>query len=104
MRLTLRSLRSRIKPLIIPLALVLAVPSAAAGCSGGSGNTVTVVIGYQPNTIDTVNAGTLLRSLGYFEQQLHQLGRTTGKKYTVDWEAYDTGAPITTQRPRSSSS
>ncbi|WP_245594330.1 ABC transporter substrate-binding protein [Actinospica robiniae] len=76
---------------------MLAVPSAAAGCSGGSGNTVTVVIGYQPNTIDTVNAGTLLRSLGYFEQQLHQLGRTTGKKYTVDWEAYDTGAPITTQ-------
>jgi NitT/TauT family transport system substrate-binding protein len=80
------------------LALVMAASSLAAGCGGsGSAKTVTVVVGYQPNTIDTVNAGTLLRSLGYFEQQLDQLGRSTGKKYKVDWEAYDTGAPITTQ-------
>jgi NitT/TauT family transport system substrate-binding protein len=86
------------KRLILPLVLALAAPMTAAGCSSaGSGNTITVVVGYQPNTIDTVNAGTLLRSLGYFEQQLDQLGRTTGKKYTVDWEAYATGAPITTQ-------
>lgn len=87
-----------IRRLIVPLALVLSASSLTAGCgSGDSGNTVTVVVGYQPNTIDTVNAGTLLRSLGYFEQQLAQLGRTNGKKYKVDWEAYDTGAPITTQ-------
>ncbi|MBW8803328.1 MAG: ABC transporter substrate-binding protein [Catenulisporales bacterium] len=86
----------RIRSLI--LALALTASSAAAGCGGsGSAKTVTVVVGYQPNTIDTVNAGTLLRSLGYFEQQLDQLGRTTGKKYKVQWDAYDTGAPITTQ-------
>lgn len=90
--------RTRIRNLILALTLALTTSAAAAGCSSANtSNTVTVSVGYQPNTIDTVNAGTLLRSLGYFEQQLSQLGRTTGKKYKVDWEAYDTGAPITTQ-------
>jgi NitT/TauT family transport system substrate-binding protein len=83
--------------LIFPLVLAMASSAAAACGSSGSSDTVTVVVGYQPSTIDTVNAGTLLRSEGYFEQQLGALGRTTGKKYKVDWEAYDTGAPITTQ-------
>ena len=73
-----------------------AVPSAACSTSS-SGDTVTIVVGYQSKTINTVNAGTLLRSLGYFQQQLDALGKSTGKKYTVSWEDYATGAPITTQ-------
>ncbi|MGQ4359165.1 ABC transporter substrate-binding protein [Streptomyces sp. SAS_272] len=69
-----------------------------AGCGSaeaGSGSTVTVTVGYQSKTINTVTAGTLLRSLGYFEKELNALG--DGKTYKVDWQDYATGAPITAQ-------
>src|SRR5581483_11307486 len=79
----------------------LAAGPALAGCSlagqASASNAITVVIGYQSKTIDTVTAGTLLRSLGYFAQRLDALGRTDGKKYTVVWQDYSTGAPITAE-------
>ncbi|MFG1694863.1 ABC transporter substrate-binding protein [Nonomuraea sp. NPDC049309] len=64
------------------------VAGAAGGASEGDGGTTTVVVGYQSKTINTVTAGTLLRSLGYLEKRL-------GPRYTVEWQDYDTGAPIT---------
>lgn len=73
------------------------VGCTVAGASTGGGSTTQVVIGYQSETINTVTAGTLLRSLGYFERDLAALGRKTGKKYTVSWQNYSTGAPITAQ-------
>lgn len=69
------------------LALVAASGCSVAGAAGGTGKTK-LVIGYQSKTINTVTAGTLLRSLGYLEKRL-------GDKYTVEWQDYDTGAPIT---------
>lgn len=80
------------------LAAAALLAPTAAGCSNQSSNDdPTIVVGYQSKTIDTVNAGTLLRSLGYFEQQLNALSKTTGKHYRVVWQDYATGAPITTQ-------
>ncbi|GDY29065.1 ABC transporter substrate-binding protein [Gandjariella thermophila] len=81
------------------VAVVSALVAALGGCGGGAsaGETVPVVVGYQSRTINTVTAGTLLRSLGYFEKRLAELGARTGKKYTVTWRDYDTGAPITAQ-------
>lgn len=88
---------------------VLAVTAAAAalaaalcGCTvagnaATTAGTVQIVIGYQSKTIDTVTAGTLLRSLGYFQQQLSALSQQTGQKYSVVWQDYSTGAPITAQ-------
>ncbi|MFI9155596.1 ABC transporter substrate-binding protein [Streptomyces sp. NPDC053367] len=78
-------------------ASVLLLPLSACGGSAeaGDGSTVTVTVGYQSKTINTVTAGTLLRSLGYFEKQLNALG--DGKTYKVDWQDYATGAPITAQ-------
>ncbi|MEU9253661.1 ABC transporter substrate-binding protein [Streptomyces sp. NPDC048270] len=82
-------------------ALVLLVAPAAAGCAEASGTagsqTVTVTVGYQSKTINTVTAGTLLRSLGYFEQELAARGKRDGVAYKVDWQDYATGAPITAQ-------
>lgn len=76
-------------PLLLPL-------SACGGdAQAGDGSTVTVTVGYQSKTINTVTAGTLLRSLGYFEQQLDALH--DGHTYKVDWQDYATGAPITAQ-------
>jgi NitT/TauT family transport system substrate-binding protein len=77
---------------IVPL-LPLSACGGAAGA--GDGSTVTVTVGYQSKTINTVTAGTLLRSLGFFEQQLHALG--DGVTYKVVWQDYATGAPITAQ-------
>ncbi|NUS16974.1 MAG: ABC transporter substrate-binding protein [Streptomyces sp.] len=79
-------------------ALLLPLAGCGSGTDGGSGGgTVTVHVGYQSKTINTVTAGTLLRSLGYFEQQLDALGRRDGTTYKVDWQDYATGAPITAQ-------
>ena len=82
-------------------ALVATVVLAATGCSvdsaGKDDNAVNVVIGYQSKTINTVTAGTLLRAQGYLEHRLDDIGAKTGKKYHVEWQDYDTGAPITAQ-------
>ncbi len=72
----------------------------AAGCSldnATSGNTVRVVIGYQSKTINTVTAGTLLKAKGFLEQRLAKITAGGGPKYQVQWQDYDTGAPITAQ-------
>ncbi|MEU1177304.1 ABC transporter substrate-binding protein [Streptomyces sp. NPDC005820] len=78
-------------------AALLLLPLTACGGSAaaGDGSTVTVTVGYQSKTINTVTAGTLLRSLGYFEKQLDALH--DGHTYKVDWQDYATGAPITAQ-------
>lgn len=82
-------------------ALAATVVLAATGCSvdsaGTDDNAVNVVIGYQSKTINTVTAGTLLRAQGYLEHRLDDIGAKTGKKYHVEWQDYDTGAPITAQ-------
>ncbi|MET8585301.1 ABC transporter substrate-binding protein [Streptomyces collinus] len=78
-------------------AATLLLPLSACGGSAeaGDGSTVTVTVGYQSRTINTVTAGTLLRSLGYFEKRLNALH--DGRTYKVDWQDYATGAPITAQ-------
>ncbi|MFF6982891.1 ABC transporter substrate-binding protein [Streptomyces sp. NPDC008343] len=71
------------------------------GCGGnaaaGDDKHVTVTVGYQSKTINTVTAGTLLRSLGYFERELAAQGKRDGVSYKVQWQDYATGAPITAQ-------
>ncbi|MFD6858254.1 ABC transporter substrate-binding protein [Rhodococcus sp. NPDC060090] len=88
------------KRTVTAFALVAAVSSTAA-CSlegtGSSDDTVRVVVGYQSKTINTVTAGTLLRAQGYLEQRLQSLTDSTGVEYSVEWQDYDTGAPITAQ-------
>jgi NitT/TauT family transport system substrate-binding protein len=85
------------KPKAAAAAAVLLLPLTACGgnAAAGDGSTVTVTVGYQSKTSNTVTAGTLLRSLGYFEKELNSLG--DGKHYKVQWQDYATGAPITAQ-------
>ncbi|ROP35907.1 ABC transporter substrate-binding protein [Saccharothrix texasensis] len=78
-------------------AALVAVASTSCVAGAASDDEVTVVVGYQSKTINTVTAGTLLRELGHFERRLVELGRRTGKRYEVTWQDYDTGAPITAQ-------
>lgn len=67
--------------------------SCSAGAASSSDHGHVVVIGYQSKTINTVTAGTLLRQLGYFERDLKKVA----PGWTVRWQDYSTGAPITAQ-------
>ena len=69
---------------------------AVSGPAPGAGRT-TVVVGYQSKTINTVTAGTLLRAKGFLEQRLAAITAAGGARYQVEWQDYDTGAPITAQ-------
>ncbi|MFD9306986.1 ABC transporter substrate-binding protein [Streptomyces sp. NPDC060048] len=89
----------RTRALAPALLLLLPLAAACGGASGADGGpkTVTVTVGYQSKTINTVTAGTLLRSLGYFEEELAARGGKDGVTYKVEWQDYATGAPITAQ-------
>lgn len=79
---------------------LLACALMVAGCSLDSataGDSVDVVVGYQSKTINTATAGTLLRARGYLEHRLADITARTGTRYRVEWQDYDTGAPITAQ-------
>jgi len=73
------------------LVLVASACSVAGADTESSAHVVT--IGYQSKTINTVTAGTLLRERGYFEEELERID----PDLEVDWQDYDTGAPITAQ-------
>ena len=84
------------KAIAASLVLLLAPLTACGGsATTGAGSTVTITVGYQSKTINTVTAGTLLRYLGSFEKELKALG--DGTTYKVNWQDYATGAPITAQ-------
>lgn len=83
------------------VSVAVTVVVLAAGCSlesaAGTSGVVSVVIGYQSKTINTVTAGTLLRAQGYLEHRLADITARTRTRYAVRWQDYDTGAPITAQ-------
>jgi NitT/TauT family transport system substrate-binding protein len=79
----------------VPLLAAGLAATALSACSvaGAASSQDVVVIGYQSKTINTVTAGTLLRDLGYFEADLKKVDPDV----KVEWQDYDTGAPITAQ-------
>jgi NitT/TauT family transport system substrate-binding protein len=81
--------------------LAAVLVTATAGCSLDSkpqaAGEVTVVVGYQSKTINTATAGALLKAKGFLEKRLDDITKRTNVKYTVQWQDYDTGAPITAQ-------
>lgn len=75
----------------------VALSSVLSGCGMFDSKTVVVNVGYQSKTINTVNAGTLMRDRGDFEKALDRLSATTGEKYRVVWQDFSSGAPLTAQ-------
>lgn len=90
-----RTQARRIVPAALAAALFLPLTACGGSASAGDSKSVTVTVGYQSKTINTVTAGTLLRSLGYFESALKAQGARDGITYKVEWQDYATGAPIT---------
>ncbi len=83
------------------VAMAAALVLTSAGCSLDSkapaAGEVNVVVGYQSKTINTATAGALLKAKGFLEQRLADITKRTNVRYTVQWQDYDTGAPITAQ-------
>jgi NitT/TauT family transport system substrate-binding protein len=65
--------------------------------SRAGGGPVHLTVGYQSKTINTVTAGTLLRDLGILERRLGQLSKKSGRQYSLEWQDYPSGPPITAQ-------
>lgn len=94
----------RVLPVLVVATLVLSACSSgtddaqpAAPGTPAKGEKVNLTIGYQSKTINTVTAGTLLKDLGILERRLDEIGRQNGNSYTVRWEDYPSGPPITAQ-------
>jgi NitT/TauT family transport system substrate-binding protein len=87
------------RTLAVLLSAATAIPLTACSLDSQTEpeGTVNVVIGYQSKTINTVTAGTLLKAKGFLEKRLDDLSKTTDTEYNVEWQDYDTGAPITAQ-------
>ena len=56
--------------------------------------TLTLTIGTQNHTIQTVTAGLIVQRLGLLEHFLPREGRYSGTQYQVQWWNYSSGAPI----------
>jgi NitT/TauT family transport system substrate-binding protein len=82
---------------LVAAATVCSLASCSLDSTSRSADTVNVVIGYQSKTINTVTAGTLLKAKGFLEKRLADITKRTNTKYSVQWQDYDTGAPITAQ-------
>ncbi|MGB8405271.1 MAG: ABC transporter substrate-binding protein [Mycobacterium sp.] len=89
--------RWRARAAALLAALAVGGAPLLTGCGMLSEPTVVVNVGYQSKTINTINAGTLLRDRGDFEQALKELGSATGTKYRVVWQDFASGAPLTAQ-------
>ncbi|GAA3949192.1 ABC transporter substrate-binding protein [Gordonia caeni] len=83
------------RPLITAATAATLLVSSLSACSLVDGPTDVVNIGYQSKTLNTINAGTLLRDRGTFEKALERLGRSNGKRYRVQWHDFSSGAPLT---------
>lgn len=87
--------RSRGRLTVAAVTVGAALSGMLSGCGVVGGDTVTVNVGYQSKTINTVNAGTLMRDRGEFEKALSDAGKKTGTKYRVVWQDFSSGAPLT---------
>lgn len=90
-----RSARGRGRLLVAAATAVTALSSALTGCTMFDTDTVVVNVGYQSKTINTINAGTLMRDRGELEAALDRAGAKSGTRYRVVWQDFSSGAPLT---------
>jgi NitT/TauT family transport system substrate-binding protein len=69
------------------LALMLARPAGA--------ETVTIGIGTQDTTTNTVTAGTVVRQMHLLEKYLPTAGKYANIKFELDWQNFTSGPPVT---------
>lgn len=78
--------------IVIAVGLLAAVILTAASFRP---ETITIGIGTQNMTTNTVTGGVVLRQLGLLEKNLPRSGRYRGVSYALDWQNATSGPPIT---------
>lgn len=91
-------LTARIAPQI-PVCWQKSVRDAKESTNGGSKSqkcveTITIAIGTQNKTIQTVTAGLIIQHLGLLEHFLPRRGRYCNTDYQIHWRDFTSGAPI----------
>jgi sulfonate transport system substrate-binding protein len=76
---------------------VAAIAAAVLACAGTAGaqTVVTIGIGTQDTTTNTVTAGTIIRELKLFEKYLPKDGKYAQIKFQLDWNNFTSGPPVT---------
>jgi NitT/TauT family transport system substrate-binding protein len=78
---------------------VAAIAAASLACllAGGAWaqTTVTIGIGTQDTTTNTVTTGTIIRELKLFEKHLPKDGKYANIKFQLDWNNFTSGPPVT---------
>src|SRR5260370_561931 len=72
------------------IAAVLLWPAAATPHT-----TVTIGIGTQDTTTNTVTTGTIVRELKLFEKHLPKDGKYANVKFQLEWNNFTSGPPVT---------
>src|SRR5262249_24337090 len=73
----------------------LASAVALLWAAGAQAQTVTIGIGTQDTTTNTVNTGTIIRELKLFEKYLPKDGKYANIKFQLDWNNFTSGPPVT---------
>ena len=81
------------------VALLLAISGAASAQT-----VVTIGIGTQDTTTNTVTAGTVIRQLHLFEKYLPTGGKYANIKFELEWQNFTSGPPVTNAMMRTSCS
>ena len=70
--------------------------AAFVACAGGAlGETITIGIGTQDTTTNTVTGGVVLKKLGLLEKHLPRTGKYEGVDYRLEWQNATSAPPIT---------
>lgn len=80
---------------VSPGTALLATAVVACAASGALGETITIGIGTQDTTTNTVTGGVILKKLGLLEKHLPRTGKYDGVDYKLDWQNATSAPPIT---------
>ena len=78
----------------LPL-LSIVMAAAAAFAQPAGAETVTIGIGTQDTTSNTVTAGTVIRQLHLLEKFLPTDGKYANIKFEIEWQNFTSGPPVT---------
>src|SRR5215831_10369955 len=84
--------------MVCKLGNTLAISVAFAALLGGAAlaqTTVTIGIGTQDTTTNTVTTGTIVRELKLFEKNLPKDGKYANIKFELEWQNFTSGPPVT---------
>src|SRR4030066_2308777 len=79
----------RVQTLLAALVLTMACNSAALA------EVVTVGIGIQNTTTNTVTGGIVIEKLGLLDKYIPQTGRHKDIQFELDWQNFTSGPPVT---------